>query len=230
MICKDHSALICHECWKTNHGHCSTNDFWDEVESRKQSLLDSMYREEATLKNYKDEVERAFDAFDFKSNKTLEDIKECRNMWMTEISNFFDRVQNAIEKKLLQEREKRENFDENVNSLLEKYTECKESTVPIGENDIFKVFELERDTQEISKESEYLRMKTSFFENRKFMPKQKGALLADARRRVADEMGCLGVIRIDVIGAPTRDSNEPGTTGIFDQLTLSCSSVQNLAV
>ena len=63
MICKDHGALICHECWKTKHGHCSTNDFWDEIDSRKQGLLDGIYRQKATLKNYKDEVERAFDVF-----------------------------------------------------------------------------------------------------------------------------------------------------------------------
>lgn len=80
MMCKDHGALICHECWKTKHDHCSTNDFWDEIDSRKQGLLDRIYRQEATLKNYKDEVERAFDTFDFKSNKTLEDIKDCREM------------------------------------------------------------------------------------------------------------------------------------------------------
>ena len=223
MICKDHNVLICHECWKTKHSHCSTNDFWDEVESRKQRLLDIIYREEATLKNYTDEVERAFDAYDFKSNKTLEDIRECKEMWMTEISNFFERVQSAIEKKLVQEREKKDNFDDNVNRLLERYTVCKEGTVPIGENDIHKIFELEKDTQDISKESDALRMKTSFFENRKFMPKQKGTLLADARRRVADEMGCLGVIRVDVIGAPTSDSNGPSTTGTFHSCqTLRC--------
>ena len=228
MICKDHNVLICHECWKTKHGHCSTNDFWDEVESRKQRLLDIIYREEATLKNYKDEVERAFDAYDFKSNKTLEDIKECKEMWMAEISNFFERVQSAIEKKLIQEREKKDNFDDNVNRLLERYTGCKEGTVPIGENDIHKVFELEKDTQDIGKESDALRMKTSFFQNRKFMPKQKGTLLADARRRVAEEMGCLGVIRVDVIGALTRDGNGPSTTGNFHSYLISRRFVDNL--
>ena len=215
MICKIHSILVCHECWKTNHSDCSTNDFWDEIESRKQNLLDGIYRQEATLKNYKDEVERAFNAYDFKSNKTLEDIKECREMWINEITNFFDRVQNAIEKKLIQEKEKKENFDSDVERILERYTECNDNLVPISENDIHKIFDLEKDTGDINKESDSLRMKTSCFENRKFMPKQRGTILADVRRRIADEMACLGVIRVDVIGAPPKDSNGPGTTGIY---------------
>ncbi len=49
----------------------------------------------------------------------------------------------------------------------------------------------------------------SSFENRKFVPKQRGTLLADSRRRVADEMGALGVIRVDVVGAPDAGANGP---------------------
>ena len=126
-------------------------------------------------------------------------------------------MQNAIEKKLTQERERKENFDENADRILERYTECKDNIAPIGENDIHKIFDLEKETRDINKESDVLRMKTSFFENRKFMPKQRGTLLADARRRIGDEMGCLGVIRVDVIGAPAKDTNRPGTTGIVSK-------------
>ncbi len=162
MICKDHNVLVCHECWKSNHAFCNTNDFWDEIQNRKQSVVDGIQKHETTLKTYRDEVEHAFQVYCTKTKDTLDDIRQCKQMWVTEVMSFFERVQSAIEKKLEQEEERKTNFDENVKRLLGRYRDSKQKARPLGENDIHVILDLERETQELNREADTARANTGY--------------------------------------------------------------------